>query len=477
MSGISVIQTHLSEKLRLLDELGYSDLGMSYKYVGVHSNKDSRHSETHEDMRILDVIAVCLTTGKPGDVVAAAFDKREHLSLVLAKNGDVLPADYAAAQTFFSDLAAATGWTDLLPFLARHGKENLDKRIRNLHESITHFLDDLQSAIEKYPFGAVEKEFPQSRRYFEVRYPDRQPTVDRILNDLIRTCIDESAFEIQDEKTSYIRFVQLILSATILQRSLFLRELTSNSRYLAIKCRAERLERRLGKVCQYMRIGGLIKRVRRLPSIPIRWVADTFTEMGEGRFELCEDPMEAVERVQEGELTWDIDTISKHYPRLRENWARQRIINTCIHAEIRIILHLGRSMLSGSRTDFREAQQPIGCSKRSCLCCTLWINAFNDNTGMLWKTSGSHGKPYDDWALPGTAAEMEGVKGDLVNQRVIKDVDDRLTDQLDWVMRVNVKRTSDEFASSSSQSDASQDSDVKLLYNFVTRARGARSKS
>ncbi|CAL1715130.1 unnamed protein product [Somion occarium] len=300
MSGISVIQTHLSEKLRLLDELGYSDLGMSYKYVGVHSNKDSRHSETHEDMRILDVIAVCLTTGKPGDVVAAAFDKREHLSLVLAKNGDVLPADYAAAQTFFSDLAAATGWTDLLPFLARHGKENLDKRIRNLHESITHFLDDLQSAIEKYPFGAVEKEFPQSRRYFEVRYPDRQPTVDRILNDLIRTCIDESAFEIQDEKTSYIRFVQLILSATILQRSLFLRELTSNSRYLAIKCRAERLERRLGKVCQYMRIGGLIKRVRRLPSIPIRWVADTFTEMGEGRFELCEDPMEAVERVQEG---------------------------------------------------------------------------------------------------------------------------------------------------------------------------------
>ncbi|CAL1717004.1 unnamed protein product [Somion occarium] len=140
MPGISIIQTHLSEQLRLLDELCSSDLSMSYRYVGIHSKKDNRHCETRDDMRILDLIAVCLTTGKPGDVVAAAFDKREHVSLVLAKNGDVLPADYAAAQTFFSDWVAARGWSDLLPFLARHGKENLDKRIRNLHESITHFF-------------------------------------------------------------------------------------------------------------------------------------------------------------------------------------------------------------------------------------------------------------------------------------------------------------------------------------------------
>ena len=76
MSEISVSQSHLSEELQLLTEFGYSDLDMPYQSVGVRSNKDIREPETHSDMRVLDLIATCLTTGNPGDVVAAAFDKR-----------------------------------------------------------------------------------------------------------------------------------------------------------------------------------------------------------------------------------------------------------------------------------------------------------------------------------------------------------------------------------------------------------------
>jgi len=29
---------------------------------------------------------------------------------------------------------------------------------------------------------------------------------------------------------------------------------------------------------------------------------------------------------------------------------------------------------------------------------------------MLWMTSSSHGKPYNNWALPGTAGKMKGVR-------------------------------------------------------------------
>jgi hypothetical protein len=31
---------------------------------------------------------------------------------------------------------------------------------------------------------------------------------------------------------------------------------------------------------------------------------------------------------------------------------------------------------------------------------------------MLWMTRGSHGKSYENWALPGAASEMEGGGGE-----------------------------------------------------------------
>ena len=58
-------------------------------------------------MRVLEVIATCLTTGKPGDVVAAAFDKHGNIRLVLAENRDVGSTDYMATCTFISDLMIA----------------------------------------------------------------------------------------------------------------------------------------------------------------------------------------------------------------------------------------------------------------------------------------------------------------------------------------------------------------------------------
>lgn len=79
----------------------------------------------------------CLTTGDPGDVVAAAFNKREDISLVLAKNGQVTAADYNVTRFFLPALMAATDWIDLLripQFLVNHGKTDMDKRIRSLRQ-------------------------------------------------------------------------------------------------------------------------------------------------------------------------------------------------------------------------------------------------------------------------------------------------------------------------------------------------------
>ena len=81
-SQLSPDQVTLSEQLQLLHELRYCDLDMSYQAAWVHTNKDIRDRDTKTDIRILDVIAIALTTGEPGEVVAATFDRRSPKSRV-----------------------------------------------------------------------------------------------------------------------------------------------------------------------------------------------------------------------------------------------------------------------------------------------------------------------------------------------------------------------------------------------------------
>ncbi|KAM6491130.1 hypothetical protein JOM56_013369 [Amanita muscaria] len=99
---------------------------------------------------------------------------------------------------------------------------------------------------------------------------------------------------------------------------------------------------------------------------------------------------------------------------------------------------------------------PIGVSKRSCFCCTLWINSHNRIFGTRWMTSGSHGKPYANWALPGAACSY-AIRADgrsSVDKAVLDPVSMRLTDTLDWLSS-GQKRISDEYVSSGDDSESS----------------------
>jgi hypothetical protein len=324
MSEISVSQSQLSEELQLLAEFGYSDLDMPYQSVGVRSNKDIREPETHSDMRVLEVIATCLTTGKPGDVVAAAFDKRRNIKLVLAKNGDVGSTDYMATHTFISDLMIASDWIDLLPFLVNHSKTNIDKRISSLHRSITDVRSTLEKAATEYTFESMEKEFPRLDDYRDVTYVGENiPTVARVLSDLIQECINASDFAVNEDQQSFMKYVRLVNVAGILRDSRFLSHLISNpnrANWERIQD-ALKLKRRLGKVCQYTTIRQLIEKVQRLPNIPFEWVEESFTGTGEGEFEFCMDPMEAVGRVLDRQLTSkEIYEVTERFPSLSNNW-------------------------------------------------------------------------------------------------------------------------------------------------------------
>ncbi|KAG6862750.1 hypothetical protein C0991_010369 [Blastosporella zonata] len=87
------------------------------------------------------------------------------------------------------------------------------------------------------------------------------------------------------------------------------------------------------------------------------------------------------------------------------------------------------------------------------------MSAFKERTKMSWMTSGCHGKPYENWALPGPAGEMQEVMVKKVNRLVIDAISMRLVDTLAWAMQANMKfkRISDEHASSGLDTDASVD--------------------
>jgi hypothetical protein len=443
-------QRILSEKLQLLYELD-----MPYQGAGTLIN---RHS-CDRDVRILNTIAVALTTGNRSDVFAAAFDKRDKMQLVLAKNGHPTLDDIGAANELISLIASpnVSDAMDLFPFLIRRGGANIDKRIRNVHGSIQELRNDFKLAIAEYKASAdITVEFPRAGELLE-NYVDTHPFA-AVWGDFVEKITDRTAQGLNTEDIFFATtsYAQLFLLADALGRSRFLKTLVEDRNRLNDdrKRRAEKLKRRLDKVCQYVSgVSHLIHKAKRLFPIPHRWVIDAVTGTGESTFDLCDNVYDAVSRELDlPSLSPEIvDKLDKHFPSILSNWERQRTMHTCIHAEIRVILHLGSQQTADSRV------HPVGVSKRSCFCCTLWIESHNRIFRTQWMTSGSHGKPYANWALPGAACSY-AIQADgrsSVDDAVLEAVSIRLTDALDWLFP-GQRRISDEHVSSG---DESSDSD------------------
>ncbi|KAL6307062.1 hypothetical protein BKA93DRAFT_770352 [Sparassis latifolia] len=475
-------QTTLSEKLQLLQELSSSDLDVPFKGSGVHSNREIRDSDsrTTSDIHILDVIAICLTTGEPGDVVAAAFDREQRLSLVLAKNGPPTPEDELATQNLISAITdpAVAYATDIFHTLLSRCRANMEKRMRNLHRSVSLFVVDLGSALQEYAPKSVEDEFPGSTRFRRETYGDVAPPFRTMLQDLVRMIRDSSAVPLvpDDVELSRSRFGDLYVVAIALLRSRFLGHLCADKHPVnaAQRGRAEKLKRRLAKVCQYY--GGVTKLIRNAKRyfpdghIPYRWISDRFVGSGEGQLELCDDYLDAVQRAFGYPLSpQTVNALEQRFPDMRSNWARRRTVDTCVHAELRIVLHLRSASSHPRRTVGPPAQDAIGCSERSCLCCALWIDAYNDECETGWSTSGSRGRPCATWALPGASyahARMRSGRNG-VDAAVLDGVSLRLTDTLAGLFP-GQKRVSDERVSAgeSPDSEGSVEAVVDEIYRY-----------
>ncbi|KAI6149855.1 hypothetical protein BKA82DRAFT_997817 [Pisolithus tinctorius] len=435
-------QQRLSEQLQLLSHFEYSDLHMSYPGVGMHSNKATRNPDTNNIIRILDTIAVALTTGAAGDVYAAAFDTRGGLTLVLAKNDVFTPEDDAAVLDLCRVITAPQTFDarDVFPFLFTRCGANIKKRIMKMDNSVGTLSNGIEEVLKVYkPALSVDEEFPLSADYRALRYGDKRDEVPaaRMIRDLLEVIKDTvQHFNSLDQSASrnvvYRSFSAIVFAALVLQRSLLLRSLCESETliYHGRTLEAERLKRHLAKVCQYSEgITELIEYAKRyLPDgIEHRWV-NPIQGTVEAIVQLDGDYTMVIQKALGGVAPTEdtLTTLRSRFPDMRDKWSTSSSIKTRLHAEIRILLHLSVSFDENSD---HSQQQPIGCSKRSCLCCTLWIWAYNDRYGTNWLTSGSHGKPYSAWALPGGSnAHAWTTDGrSAVDKVVMNGVQERLT--------------------------------------------------
>ncbi|KAG5641448.1 hypothetical protein DXG03_005209 [Asterophora parasitica] len=329
------------------------------------------------------------------------------ISLILAKAEPILPIDLSATAEFLTTLTKVERWVHLLPFLVRHTKDNMENRVRRLHESIVAVFEDLLSAAADYSLDlSMEREVPRSHG-FRVRYPDGQPpSLLAMLQDLIHSCRNKSLFDL-----SANAFLELYIIADTFRRSRFMRGLTNRQPLeLPLKDKIERLQRHLGDICQYDGLELLLKRVRQVGSIPFRWVGDEFARSG--AVEISPTALCAVERqtgihLDAEDLNILNSSVDRSLPHFTDSWEARRVnFHPRVHAELRIILYLSPSLInsspSSSWTRDSDMTIPIGSNRPSCVCCQAWIRKFNGIHGLKWGPNNTYpGKLRVDWAYPG----------------------------------------------------------------------------
>jgi len=464
-------QQRLSEQLNILKEIGYSDLGKRYEDAGTYTTRAERDRDSHRDVRLLDTIALFLTTGKPGDVFAIAFDKPCPTQLVIAKNGPPAPDDIVAANDLLTLIADPTisDVHGFFPFLLKRCGANINKRITKLHKAIKdkELLADFTLELGEYdPEPDIAVEFPQ---LLTPLYGETVPAFASVWSDLIDrvTTLTANELNANDVTDSENMYDQIVFNANILVHSRFLAYVIDNAE-IQRKWRVERLKRRLDKICQYSTgAKRLVKKTTVLPPNP-HWVMENFAGTGESEFNLCESAYDAASHGLGGPLSAETESeLHQFFPDMIDHWKNRRI-HARLHAELRIILYLGRP------SEDEPPIHAIGLSKRSCLCCALWIKLHNLQFGTRWMTSGSHGKPYPNWALPGTAcvyARREDGGGSLVDDALLEGVSIRFNDALTKPGSPSQNTLSDDFISGESS-----DSGASLTESHkVSRTASVRS--
>ncbi|KAG6813231.1 hypothetical protein H0H92_012868 [Tricholoma furcatifolium] len=356
----------------------------NYRGAGVHSDKAPRGtSEMNDRIRFLDAFATAITTGNKGDVFAVSQHLTDKFHLILAKNGPPDLHDVEAAETLILALQNPS-YNSL-----RESIRSLEKHVRKYRppdSNITLFPDYLLVAL------------------FEDSIPSSETLLKTIIGSLTTLAVKGLP---QDLPAAIVQMENLHLHVHALLQSDFLIRLLRDSKSVA-EGPGSKPGGSSGVFTNFLNIhmawnASYKKQKATTPQFQHLGLERNFLEQGR--------------LAQASTRIWN------------------PTIHARVHAELRIILHLDAALRNLGRQAF-----PIGVSKRSCFPCYLWIYHYNSHFKILCFTSGSHGKPYANWALPGTAA---------VDEELLQGIETRVRDTVkNSIGPVPARTISDEFVSS-----------------------------
>ncbi|KAG5337020.1 hypothetical protein C0989_011145 [Termitomyces sp. Mn162] len=223
-----------------------------------------------------------------------------------------------------------------------------------------------------------------------------------------------------DDPASHRLFQELILAASALADSKFFAVFKADqSDDKSGEDLTSKLWRNLDKIRQYLHIEKLVefvqdqrrnftiswvseeisipKHMDELRQIEIRKVQEVTVEFGKEHTQIAKTEAQ-VEKIFESR--------SLYWKKEKDKFCKNKRIWPKLHAEIQIIHALGEPKTRSS-LDVVKPQRAIGCSKRSCLQCWLYMKKINELLCEEWMTAGDHSWPYETAALTGSHPKLD----------------------------------------------------------------------
>ncbi|KAG6913104.1 hypothetical protein DXG01_009650 [Tephrocybe rancida] len=393
MSKTDTVQYELTQHMWLLKKLHYDE-----PTTVTRIDKD-----TFLHLTTLDAVALYLSTDSPIGTVAA-FHSPHDSKLFLASSGPFDPDHKRVSTKFFEVVVAATCLEDGLVFLAQSEPRanQVNKRRSKLYTSLLSSSNIIIQEIHEYQptSQSLHYAFPGfwSKKFLEETHKDRMKRSEKeLLYDLVDTCkallSPERTFS--SDAQGLQEFSRLLVHAKTLLDSDFLQIVYEGSN-------KRRLLRHLARVTAYLDIRYIIKFWRKYRSMmQVEWVrapnmaqgatvlglnmtgvTERYLDVVLKKCVLLDDPESEYRCIMEEELDWDCP-----------GWRGEDCgsIQLCVHAEIRLILHLSGALSGESEAGSKWLA--IGSSQKSCLGCTLWMGAVNSAKKSLpWITNMNHGQ-------------------------------------------------------------------------------------
>ncbi|TDL27996.1 hypothetical protein BD410DRAFT_824755 [Rickenella mellea] len=445
---------------QLLEKLGYSAHDHPDQLdVLSYSNRTLRTKEENEEIRLLDTIAVCLSTGNLGNVVATSFETgTEGTTLYIARNVPATAKEKEFAGEFLREISNKESTIEkVLDVILKGNIEIIRRRLGKLVEC----LDYLNFPKQLREYGKSEEFVPETE--FGKPY-----TLEIVCQKLGLAKKDDKTVKhtveilsaLYNAIKSLAKSIQAAPQARDLLRLDGICDVLLKSRFMLTPSpELERLDRRLNKVCQCISgvevlLNAMKKRTNEGKKIEMIWVPNPEDKPGSVTVGELEAAIKAV--VPNGDNT-NIKRLAERYAPI---W--KKTVWPKMHCEIQIAVVLDKKRTSGSKT--HRATYAIGCSKRSCLLCILWLEVFSTKIGARYWTSGSHGKPYSAWVLP-----IYGPSE--VRQELCKNIHQRASRFIEW--RLTGGSAHDRKYSEDYRSGSGSDDDIHLR-NFMGSGGGSK---